>query len=95
MIREVHACSRRTYKKALHSRAWLNGVDVSRRCFYADDRRGIVRLYDLDAAGHYYRRGGSVAKIERHGKVRIERVRDTWCEAPLSLGRLIVERLPL
>lgn len=38
----------------MRSRAWLNGVEVTRRCFYADSRRGIVRLYKLNAEGRKY-----------------------------------------
>lgn len=35
----------------------MNGEDVSARCFYADDRNGVVRLYKLNANGHKYVRG--------------------------------------
>jgi hypothetical protein len=36
-------------------RVWFNGVEVTRRCFYADGRRGVVRLYKLNANGQKYR----------------------------------------
>jgi hypothetical protein len=54
MIRAVHALSRQDRKKARRSRAWLNGEEVTSRCFYADDRRGIVGLYRLNADGEKY-----------------------------------------
>jgi hypothetical protein len=36
------------------TRVWLNGVEVTHRCFYADGRRGVVRLYKLNADGQKY-----------------------------------------
>lgn len=39
------------FRRTMHARVWLNGVDVSSRCFYADGRRGVVRLYVLGDDG--------------------------------------------
>lgn len=42
----VHKTSRRRQKSAMRRwRCFLNGKDVTNRAFYADDRRGIVRMY--------------------------------------------------
>jgi hypothetical protein len=75
MVRNTHAASRRDRKKCRRTRAWLNGEEVTDRCFYADNRRGVVGLYRLDANGHKYvdmaRR--EVAREWRRGKVAIER----------------------
>ena len=75
MIRNIHGCNRRKQRKAMRSRAWLNGEEVTSRCYYADDRCGVVRLYLEDAEGrkHIDYRTGDAAREERHGKVRIER----------------------
>jgi hypothetical protein len=56
----------------MRSRAWLNGEEVTTRCFYADDRRGIVRLYK-HSNGRAYVENGRVAVEERRGQVRIGR----------------------
>ena len=32
----------------------LNGVEVTSRCFYADDERGEVRCYELNSEGQMY-----------------------------------------
>jgi hypothetical protein len=36
------------------TRVWLDGVEVTNRCFYADGRRGVVRLYRLNAEGRKF-----------------------------------------
>lgn len=41
-------------KQCQRTRVWLDGVDVTSRCFYADDSAGIVRLYRLNAEGKKY-----------------------------------------
>lgn len=51
MIRDIHAASRRDRKKASRCVVVLNGIDVSRDAFYADDRRGLVRLYRRNSYG--------------------------------------------
>lgn len=73
MIRNLHASSRRESRKGRRSRAWLNGVDVSSRCFYADDRAGVVRLYLVNVDGKKYVTAGKVATGEFRGRVRIGR----------------------
>ncbi len=77
MIADVHSYSQRRRKRLRHVRCFLNGEDVTSRSFYADTRRGVVRLYKLNAEGKRYidptgwpRR---VAVEERHGVVRIVR----------------------
>ena len=78
MIRDVHSSNRRKRKKAMRSRCWLNGEEVTSRCFYADDRAGVVRLYALDSHGLKYTkfdRDGWLYPVveERHGCVRLTR----------------------
>jgi len=61
-------------------RVFLNGEDVTSRCFYADGRRGVVRLYRLNERGKkfvepilnapYWDVPMRVATEERHGRVR-------------------------
>ena len=70
--------------RALCSRArvWLDDVEVTTRCFYADDRRGVVRLYRLNEAGKkfiepilnapHWNMPPRVAVEERRGHVRIQ-----------------------
>jgi hypothetical protein len=74
---------RRDLKRARTTRVWLNGVDVSDRCFYADGRRGVVRLYRLNAQGQKFLEPildaphwdvpKRVAKEERRGRVQWRR----------------------
>lgn len=68
--------SRRKAKKAMHLRAFLNGQDISKRCFYADSRRGIARVYLLTDGGRPYvvDPRGRVATATWRGRVRLERV---------------------
>ena len=75
MIRNVHAGSRRDRKKAMRSRAWLNGVEVTRDCQYADDKVGRVLLLKRNSDGHHYvdRARDEVAKAWVHGRVEIGR----------------------
>jgi hypothetical protein len=47
----LNAARRRDQQKARCTRVFLNGVEVTKRCFYADGRRGVVRLYRLNADG--------------------------------------------
>lgn len=54
MVRDVHAASARQRQLAMRSRAWLDDVEVTDRCFYADDKHGIVRLFRLNAEGQKY-----------------------------------------
>jgi hypothetical protein len=50
----LNAHRRRDLKRTRVARVWLNGVDMTSRCFYADGRRGVVRLYRVNAEGHKY-----------------------------------------
>jgi hypothetical protein len=75
MIRSVRTSSRRQQKKAMQSRCFVNGVEVTRDCFYADDQRGIARVYVRDANG---RIGLNSTRTEAtwkelRGQVRLER----------------------
>lgn len=45
---------RRRDRKRINRRVWLNGIEVTNRCFYADGRRGVVKLYRLNAEGHKF-----------------------------------------
>lgn len=74
MVRNVNASSRRVRRKSRNCRAWLNGREVTNRCFYADSRRGIVRLFLHDSGGHCYVDPATMkpAQIERRGHVRIK-----------------------
>ena len=78
MIIDIHnAADRRKYGGKI--RAWLDGEDVTDRCFYFDTRRGIVRLYQRDAKGHLF-------AVNLDGKPRVateertSRVRWDWRE---------------
>jgi hypothetical protein len=83
MTRDVHAASKRDRRKARHSQAWLNGEEVTERCFYADDRRGVVGLYRLNAAGNKYvedaQTGEELASLtEVYGSTYVPRVAREW-----------------
>jgi hypothetical protein len=74
MRRDVLHGSRRQRKKAMQSRAWLNGVEVTTDCQFADDRAGRVLLLLRNANGrHYAGDGHEVARAWRRGRVRIGR----------------------
>jgi hypothetical protein len=71
----IDARKRGDRKIARRLRVFFNGVDVTSRCFYADGRRGVVRLYKLNPFGQKYAdhaRGGTrrIATEELRGKVR-------------------------
>lgn len=73
MRRDIHAPSRRDRKKAMHSRAFLNGEEVTRHCQVADDKVGVVLLLKVNADGKHYAQNGEVAKEWKHGRVEIGR----------------------
>lgn len=58
-------------------KVFLDGVDVTRNCFEADDIKGYVRLFCTDtvehkrwdAQGAKHVRGGSVCRLEVRGRV--------------------------
>ena len=66
---------RRDREKCRRARVWLDGVDVSEWCYYADGRRGVVRLYRQNATGHKYIANDGIATEERRGRVRWGRKR--------------------
>lgn len=72
MIRAVFG-SRRDVRKAMRSLVWLNGVEVTKDCQYADDRVGRVLLLkrNENGAAYYDRERGQVARDWKHGKVEI------------------------
>lgn len=66
---------RRDLKRARRTRVWLDGVEVTARCFYADGRRGVVRLYAITPDGRFQvDPAGKVVTEERRGKVRWGRI---------------------
>jgi hypothetical protein len=71
----LNARKRRDRKRARTVRVWLDGIDVTKRCFYADGRRGVVRLY-RERNGKLYidESGVSLATEERRGHVRWGRI---------------------
>ncbi len=53
-------------------RVFLDGTEVTRECFMADDHPpGIVGLYLRDEHGSFYRQGDGVAHEFRRGKVTL------------------------
>jgi hypothetical protein len=50
----LNAHRRRDLKRTRCTRVLLDGVDVTNRCFYADGRRGVVRMYKLNLSGQKY-----------------------------------------
>jgi hypothetical protein len=71
--------SRRTRRRAVYSRVFLNGVDISRDCFAADCRNGVAHVYLRTAEGRLRLVGlgaeRRIARGVRRGRVRIERRR--------------------
>lgn len=60
--------------EATKYRTSLDGIDVSDRCFYADDLAGVVRCYKVNESGHVYvdpDDPGHAASEELHGAVAI------------------------
>lgn len=51
----------------------VDGVDVSHRCYGADDAEGVAHLYAVDGDGKFFidRRTGDVARQHLHGSVVI------------------------
>jgi hypothetical protein len=76
MFRSVFATNRREQKKAMRSRAFLNGVEVTRRCQIADSTVGRVLLFDLDENGRPFLDPVTreVARRWHHGRVEIKRI---------------------
>ena len=86
MVLSVHR--RRNRERCRHARVWLDGQDVTDRCFYADGRRGVVRLYRLNAEGKKYAEPimaaphwavpRQLATEQRRGHVRIRLIGSQW-----------------
>ncbi len=64
----------RDRRRCRNAKVWLNGRDVTHQCFYADGRRGVVRLYSLNADGKKFvtRPYGETATEEQRGRVVIQ-----------------------
>ena len=50
----------------------VDGVDVTLRCFTADEEKGIALCYKHDEDGKLYVDSGMMAEEILHGKVEIE-----------------------
>lgn len=71
MVLNVHR--RRDRARCRKARVWLNGQEVTHRCFYADGRRGVVRLYQYENGRPFVdwrTRGTSLSTEELKGHVR-------------------------
>jgi hypothetical protein len=75
-VYDIRHGSRRSKKKAMHCRVWLNGVEVALG-FYADTKRGIVRRFKPDERGRPYidRATHEVVTEELRGRVVVRRNR--------------------
>ncbi len=72
MVVDVLAASQTGRLTGLSSYAFLDGVDVTHDCFYADTERGIVRCYKRDTHGHFQSDGhGGHVWEERRGVVQV------------------------
>lgn len=71
----LNSRKRKDQRKTRHLNVLLNGVDVSKDCFYADGRRGVVRRFKrID--GKYVVVGNSLATEELRGHVRWVKLRE-------------------
>lgn len=77
MIASLRNVSRRRFRHWMSGTVCvtLNGKDVTRSCFYADTRAGVVRLYRRDSLGRVYVEPPfhRAATEELHGSVRVYR----------------------
>lgn len=71
MVRNVRTTSKSKRRKAMGCRAWLNGREVTNDCFYADSRRGVVRMFVRREDGYLAIKDGALERVERHGHVVI------------------------
>lgn len=69
----LDARRRRDRRRVRWARVYLDGRDVTHGCYYADGRRGVVRLMLRDLAGHIvcHPTRPTVVRYERRGHVRI------------------------
>jgi hypothetical protein len=67
---------RRAQRRCRVTRVWVDGLEVTKRCIYADGRRGVVRLMKENSEGRLYSNetGTGLATEERRGHVRWGRV---------------------
>lgn len=63
--------SKKVRARMRHTRVWLNGREVTRDCFYADPRRGVVRCFVRDEAGNIRHQHGEIERQELRGHVRV------------------------
>lgn len=63
---DTHRTINRVLAVALNCelRVWLDGQDVTHRCFVADDKEGYVGVYLLDDHGRHVRRDNGHAAVE-------------------------------
>ena len=66
----LNAHRRRDLKRTRRTRVWLDGEEVTHRCWYADGRRGVVRLYAKGSQGGFNIVDGKIQSVELRGKVR-------------------------
>ena len=71
-----------------HCSVWVDGEEVTKRCFLADDETGEVGLYLLRDGRPYVEEGGEIARETRFGEVRIEFPRE-WERIKAGLAGLI------
>lgn len=64
--------SRKAMARLRSTRVWVNGADVTRDCFYADTRRGVVRMFIRNEQGLRYMHRGRPARVEARGRVRVK-----------------------
>jgi hypothetical protein len=76
---DSYAASRRNRKRARDSRVWLNGEEVTRRCFFANTRAGVVGLYKINEGGaKFLDASGRVATEQGRGRVVVRIDRGVW-----------------
>lgn len=67
----VHPATAEVIRYRHHGRVLLDGVDVTKNCFLADDETGEVGSYLLNADGRRYHDGTGAASTFRQGVVQI------------------------
>lgn len=54
-------------------RCWVDGVEVTDRCYAANDEEGWADCYKVDGTGHKFIERGQVARERLTGVVRLEK----------------------
>jgi hypothetical protein len=69
-----HQMSRKASSRLRRTRVWLDGKEVTSLCFYADPRRGVVRVFVKDEQGQLKKdmERGELARQELRGLVRVK-----------------------